>query len=150
MSDQARLAEIKERADAATEGPWEAKRDPVKAEWMAVDTPVDLVWFPVHPHKDAASNMDDAKFIAHARGDVPWLLGLCVRQAEQLDQARTLLADAETLITALHKALPDDGKERGQAPSWWELGVRANGVRARVSNYLRAFLASQGSNDGLA
>lgn len=47
-----------------------------------------------------------------------------------------LLEYAEDVIGRLHSLLPDDGAP-GSAPSWWQLGTEANGVRAQIRNLLR-------------
>lgn len=62
MSDlQDALAQIKARAENATEGPWEVLKERVVTEDMDLITPR-LHWAP------------DAEFIAHARTDVPRLV----------------------------------------------------------------------------
>jgi len=72
MAHHTRIAEIRAREAAATEGPWEAK-----------GTTSDD-WYPrvIGPIFDAIADLDiesecaaaDAEFIAAARADVPWLL----------------------------------------------------------------------------
>jgi hypothetical protein len=52
------------------------------------------------------------------------------------DAALDLLRDAGEVLAELHKALPDDGAADGLAPSWWELGVRSNGIQAAIANLL--------------
>jgi hypothetical protein len=73
---ESRLAEIKARTDAATPGPWlhyssaqtnEVHTDPKRpvAAWMGFDGT-----------RNAKAN---ARFIAHARSDIPWLLSEVAR-----------------------------------------------------------------------
>lgn len=78
MSDQtAILAEIKARADAATEGPWESgKYAPVRRAgdyyevvWLDVDTSA-----PGPASYGVGIGEFDAEFICHAREDVPRLV----------------------------------------------------------------------------
>lgn len=89
MTDTAaRLAAIEARANAAAEEPWEASSDvggasnvvvlrpyamyAVVRDRAAPDTPAGDVWL-----------ADNARFIAHARTDVPWL----VEQVRRRDAA---------------------------------------------------------------
>jgi hypothetical protein len=59
-----RLAEIQQRADAATEGPW-------VAHWWGVESEsVDVLVI----QDDYESSRQDFEFIAHAREDIPFLL----------------------------------------------------------------------------
>lgn len=61
------LARIRERAAAATEGPWEAKGGFVEPSREDLPTVVECSDPEVH-------DVDNAAFIAAARTDVPWLL----------------------------------------------------------------------------
>ena len=87
MSAVDRLDEIQARADAATDGPWEA-RHRVGLDWLSqsphVDNDghepgssvgladaVDPLWGSLWPSRNANA---DADFIAHARTDVPRLV----------------------------------------------------------------------------
>ena len=73
------LDEIQDRVDRATKGPWDAYSMPAsrrEAGYSAVevsDTEVQVT-------RDAGSWFD-ADFIAHARGDVPRLVGGCGGEA---------------------------------------------------------------------
>lgn len=78
MSARARLDEMQQRADAATEGPWEIDRefDYDDAEWNPI-IGVGPVAGDFHKHlsddlyDDGSAN---AEFIAHARQDIPALV----------------------------------------------------------------------------
>lgn len=80
MTIETRLAEIRARVEAATEGPW---------EWVARTTVDGDKWavFQGESTSALAGNNDgwapDAEFIAASRADVPWLLG----QVELRDKA---------------------------------------------------------------
>lgn len=72
-----RLEEIKARADAATEGPWEVEESALNHKIYSNDGIKSRL-------ADIHMGIDNAQFIAHARADVPWLL-------ERLDKAANLL-----------------------------------------------------------
>ena len=71
MTIESRLAEIRARVEAATEGPW---------EWLAHTTVDGDKWAVFHGESTPALAMNndgwapDAEFIAHARTDLPALL----------------------------------------------------------------------------
>ena len=58
---------------------------------------------------------------------------------EQVRELVDAAQRADDVVAALHKALPDDGATDGLAPSWWELGVEANGVRVHLRAALTPF-----------
>lgn len=133
MSDEGRLAEIRAREQAAMSGPWEwdiqaegsfqrdgmthnpkdrariVSSELVQAngeQWVVTANEVTLIGLdplecdgetetPIYAMVAAAP---DADFIAHARQDIPYLL-------EQLDAARTGLAEAERREQGLREAL---------------------------------------------
>ena len=106
MTIESRLAEIRARVEAATEGPWEAFETTVGA----ITGPGDCggcsgLLSPAHEpscywSEIAGACEADAEFIAASRTDVPWLLG----QVELRDKALEA-------VMALHKRLtfPDGG-----------------------------------------
>lgn len=71
-----RIAEIRARAEAATEGPWfhngialyEMHDDPDDGVLRRFSVPT--IW----THQDEITGPANGAFIAHARSDVPWLL----------------------------------------------------------------------------
>ena len=67
------LQEIRDRADKATPGPWEA----LDYSGVVTGTTCDVRYVPENP---------DAQFIAHARTDVPRLIALVGEMAETLDE----------------------------------------------------------------
>lgn len=78
-----RLNEIEARANAATEGPWEAKSETptmAGAVWNLRITGKPGIRMNV---TEWQHGMENAEFIAHARTDVPWLL----EQVELRDKA---------------------------------------------------------------
>ena len=102
MTDTAkRLAEIRARVAAATEGPWEAGGpSPSVSVLVMVDgghgypEPEPPIWEPVcicHQSQDFKTRMPsaehDAEFIAHSRRDTPFLLA-------ELDEALELIVNS--------------------------------------------------------
>ena len=98
-NDEARVAEIRGRCDAATEGPWIVES---RSDGLAVGTP--KTWYPQETYALVYSSgtPDDpmsgwtaeainrevlnADFIAHARTDVPWLLARLEESNSQRDR----------------------------------------------------------------
>lgn len=74
------LQEIRDRADKATPGPWEA----LDYSGVVTGTTCDVRYVPENP---------DAQFIAHARTDVPRLIALVGEMAEKLEGAVAVLDD---------------------------------------------------------
>ena len=83
-----RLAEIEERANAATPGPWWPEHRGVMAEGVEIVDDCAVAGWDVYPENQA--------FIAAARTDVPALVAEVRRLAAALDAA----ADGATPITA--------------------------------------------------
>ena len=77
------LQEIRDRADKATPGPWEA----LDYSGVVTGTTCDVRYVPENP---------DAQFIAHARTDVPRLIALVGEMAERLEGAVAVLDDIVT------------------------------------------------------
>lgn len=85
------LARIRERADAATPGPWETDgTGEVSQHWSrpkpwetVVGTEVSCMSYCYGGSAKGVERAEDAKFIAAARADVPWLL----EQVELRDKA---------------------------------------------------------------
>lgn len=115
MTDEERLREIAARAAAATPGPWESQGDghaPSNGKTMAwvmvEDTFVDVADMHNGPRAYA-----DAKFIAAAREDVPWLLSVLAESKRARTEARATewhrLWDAEaTRSIAAEAALAEE------------------------------------------
>ncbi len=74
MSEEKRLAEIAERAEKATPGPW--RHIKAMGQWMCwLLAPPESTDFPEgYPLCNFRGTDDTADFIAHARADIPWLL----------------------------------------------------------------------------
>ena len=85
MTIETRLAEIRARAEKATLGPWDHYSINLRntSEQAVYSVPLDAD--PLARGSEIAGPMEprDAEFIAHARTDVPWLLG----QVELRDKA---------------------------------------------------------------
>lgn len=123
-----RLAEIRERANAATDGPWmfgqpDDDCTQTRAEWMdstaanpdapaaaglwvawtrSADRPGVLVTCITG---DGPTSQENAEFIAHARQDVPWLLAEVERLTGERDRARDLAARLEAQVARVAEAV---------------------------------------------
>ena len=94
--DEATLAGIEQRAQAATEGPWHRPHD----DGYGCVCIGDYGWVvagPNYPSYDVDSEQGhaDAEFIAHARTDVPALVAEVRRLSAALDAVRALHERAE-------------------------------------------------------
>ncbi len=82
-----RLSQIRERAEAAMLGPWKHSN---QHDGQMVNTPIEDVEF--------IPRFDDARFIAFAHEDIPWLLSEIDRLNEQLEYCKNsfyeILAEA--------------------------------------------------------
>ncbi len=97
MPEQSPLAlePIRARAEAATPGPWMAWREyhgPVTAWRICTHDGNREV---VAGDEGAIESGDDAEFIAHARSDVPALVGEVERLRGRMREARALLPAAD-------------------------------------------------------
>jgi len=98
------LDTIRERADAATPGPWatalEVDHD---GQYWVVTPPDGSVLFSVCKvgHKGEPKTEEDAEFIAHARTDIPALLA-------HIDALHTLLVNLVDGIDGYWASLPDN------------------------------------------
>lgn len=85
MSDDVtqRLDEIREYSDRVRPGPWYARPNDLIGGWS-----VNLTGQTVGEGAEEVASFttkDAAEFIAHAREDVPWLLGVIARVRKTLD-----------------------------------------------------------------
>jgi hypothetical protein len=131
-TDTARLAQIKERAEKATDGPWHALADGnqyVNAAYLptAECVPcarIEEILRPWNPHALIAFGFKpqeyetarflerDADFIAASREDVPWLL-------TQLEAALGRERELVKLATMGHRDIEDERCPMVNAPSVW-------------------------------
>jgi hypothetical protein len=137
---QDRLAEIKQRAEAATPGPW--------SEPFYVDEPGDQGWwihngqvgmkegavagsFALNPNQEA-----DGEFISHSRADVDWLIA-------EVERLRTGRPDRDDVVANWLKAL------RNQHPAttyqWQALDSALDDYRLRAD----CGLSLRDSTDGI-
>lgn len=82
-----RLEEIRQRAEAATPGPWRAYGNTVEQEktgWHQV-VGTELTGLPYMTYERLTTKNEDATFIAHAREDIPYLLAEVERLRAALD-----------------------------------------------------------------
>jgi DNA repair exonuclease SbcCD ATPase subunit len=87
MSDQERLRSIAEREQQATKGPWKVDALQIGALWNVGTDDIDVglaAQLPNDPKSEGRTA--NAQFIAHAREDVPYLLSLVARQAQEIAQ----------------------------------------------------------------
>lgn len=106
--DLARVADIRARADAATDGPWtfylddlwhgataeeltEADAAEVWEDSVVANRPHDS-WG--HLFHGDCKRPEDAEFIAAARADVPWLLDRLAAETERADVAEAAVSEA--------------------------------------------------------
>lgn len=140
-NDSEFLAEVKSRADRATEGPWVVDRPWLSRGMMHVDgvmpranlhpdapylvetvhnhgskSAAKHVAVPAHGHSaddrsDAANNME---FIAHAREDVPRLLAMVEERQERLDHYKDLYRLAVEKLRVAKEALEWEDRRCGK------------------------------------
>ena len=91
-----RLDEIRERLDAATPGPWVRNDEEFYARICAKE------------YADIAhvGRANDSDFIAHAREDIPWLLGEVARLTAERDAAVRRAEAAEADLKSLSTYKP--------------------------------------------
>lgn len=99
-----RLAEIKERTEKATPGPWDAYTVPGMNRSSDGYSAVGIAETEVQVTRDAGGWFD-ADFIAHARTDVPALVAEVVRLQGIIDRVREL--------ATLNGQRPDGRSEQG-------------------------------------
>ncbi len=79
MDEKADLDAMQERADSATEGPWEVdKNNPGIVLMLSVDSAAGFIIG------------RSANFVAHARQDIPTLIELVKQQAEALERIKEM------------------------------------------------------------
>ena len=138
------LASIRERAEAATEGPWLQGREKVRYESAReVYTERD----PSRTSRDvcrADEADEDAEFIAHAREDVPALLA----EVERLQRADALMLDsARSTPTGLDIQMHAGGPNTQKALIFIADAMRSQLDEYEATNYLEMQLrASDGKN----
>lgn len=91
MPPDQRIAEIRAREEAATQGPWEWSCHPWGWQMRAPDLHCRICteeFYPESLPETVARQGSDAEFISHARDDVPYLLDRCERQARVIEGVR--------------------------------------------------------------
>jgi len=102
------LREIRERAEAATEGPWEVKEKFAMTSVRTQDPTARLGFRLVAQVPLRVEDTSDAEFIAHARTDVPRLVEALEAVLKALDHAATAELDTGTrYITAYREGRAD-------------------------------------------
>jgi hypothetical protein len=81
--DPKRLVAIRERVEAATDGPWRVTTDGDDPPGDYGDSDAEHGW--IEPHGAYTADRATNEFIAHAREDVPWLLAEVERLTRALD-----------------------------------------------------------------
>lgn len=85
------LDAIRARAEAATEGPWEADdNQPFSFELQGIFAPTRKRYVLKVDFDEQPENMSDAEFIAASRTDVPDLLAYIEQLEARIDTVRTL------------------------------------------------------------
>lgn len=90
MTDNERIAEIRERCDKATPGPWEQCDNTAFSEKLNVE-----------PNIAFCQHSQDADFVAKARQDIPYLLDLLADKDREIEQLREVIAKWEKYTTFL-------------------------------------------------
>lgn len=105
----ARLTDIRERVQAATEGPWVAVAGEGPNDWPIVcpDGSALGEYLCASPDDGVRGGHSeaDAEFIAAARADVPWLLAEVERLTAERDRARDLAARLEAQVARVAEAV---------------------------------------------
>lgn len=111
-SNEERLAEIRARLGAATEGPWAVAGRSWEIVQPAEDDPdrFDIMDLPI---ANAQERRSDAEFIAHARTDIPWLLDLVAQHEATIYQLESVLTEVTNLV--------DPIQVRGDLKSGWNM-----------------------------
>jgi len=109
------LAAIRARADAATDGPWNATTDPSHFDFDCVDSSEWSMY---------VERRCDRDFIAHARADIPALL----------DEVRRLQGQVEALAEFIQEDADEDCEYSDDCPRF----VRTNHGTCRVCKAKRA------------
>lgn len=90
MTNSDRLQEIRERAAAATPGPWALEWDSAGSEYPEPDSPwpwrIEAVCNIIEENDQNPTA--DGEFIAEARSDIPWLLQLVTDQQKEIEDLR--------------------------------------------------------------
>jgi hypothetical protein len=105
------LKAIRERAEAATAGPWEsttpaAYEGAPDAAWLKAPRGTDF-----YTDYDGGIRQADAAFIAHARADVPALLALVEQLQERVKELTKVAAYHDWVVNDLRKPEPYSAKE---------------------------------------
>ena len=88
---ESRLTQIQDRVDAATEGPWEERDE--EGEWYF--RPPSTGSFLINDGRSSEQKFSDARFIAAARSDIPWLLDQLSRYHAAIQAVREITEGIE-------------------------------------------------------
>ncbi len=146
--DEKRVAEIRKRAEAATEGPWNAGdyTDLPDDEGCGITAGPEgtieeriIAYAIEYPWTTPESCTADAEFIAHAREDIPWLLADRTALLERLRTTEAERGDRE-FLRRVWKAMgceqnPDDFKASVR-DQMWQMVVEDAAANAAKNNWL--------------
>jgi len=134
------LKEIEARAARATPGPWKYVDEwyPAGPAIIPEKGPGIISWFHENDLVPLEQHWANAKFVAAARTDVPWL---CKLARELLGRLSKLESAAQVALQALTEGMADVPAERDK---------RCAGLRVKAKRALREALgtAPKGENDG--
>lgn len=102
MTDDERLAEIRERLEAATPGEWRQGNDQSQYVYRPQDDHGKYVL------RTFTDNLADAKFLAHSRSDTPWLLDKVAEQAKEIERLRTAIRVQDSTVKEFFGLDEDD------------------------------------------
>lgn len=125
--EQKRLAEIQERAEKATPGPWDGTMGEITQHWSLLETQdkcATVVGMFTNnrgylSHDSLILSNEDADFIAHARSDIPALLAIIRRLSGRVE----VLTEALRTETEAFDFHIETGKTK---PGWTPERWRAN------------------------
>jgi len=114
------LAAIRARADAATDGPWNATTDPSHFDFDCVDSSEWSMY---------VERRCDRDFIAHARADIPALLDEVRRLQGQVEALASLVKEAYRQGGYREKNDPPKGRETYEDAFYYsEARLRLNAI----------------------
>ena len=143
--DARRLAEIRDREQRASPGPWSLSRIAAHdsdGEYCGTDN------YLLDANREEIGGLDlddDAEFAAHARDDVPFLRDLVAARDGELAEVRGMLADlcedsrAAAAAVRYRRALEKIAAQKYQNDSgmWWDTGAMCRIAREALEDETR-------------
>jgi len=129
---------IRERAAAATPGPWTADH-----EWCQINTPDGRRLFEVllgdnDTRENAQQAIADAEFVAHANQDVPALLAEVASLTAELEQMKQVVAAARSVFEVEHRRAEKAEAEQDRLRADLDIATVKLNAHERHNRELRA------------